>query len=276
MRLDTSRLKSLRSSSRCSCQNAEVDHQHDGADDEQVEGDPLRPEEEPVHAARDGIGDAQRSAGPAGTVDRVELPDFHIPHAEKIEWMIETDGFAIEPIPPEPDWDPPRAGYTYTIGFTAHTGFPDIVVFGLTPVAARGLIGLVADRCVGGTEIPIQVELVGLLDNELRCEFAPVNLDDYALLFQTAASWYRGEPFEVVQLLYPDRNGFMPYEPGFDQRCGSPSRSSAGSDDRSRDPQALRDAADALAARRRCRSRAAVTRVGARSADQERRCLLRR
>ena len=24
------------------------------------------------------------------------LPDFHIPHAEKIEWMIETEGWAIE------------------------------------------------------------------------------------------------------------------------------------------------------------------------------------
>ena len=37
-------------------------------------------------------------------------------------------------------------------------------------------------------------------------------------LFTTAQSWYRGEPFEMVQLIYPDRNGFLPYEPGFDQR----------------------------------------------------------
>ena len=155
---------------------------------------------------------------PDGTVGAVELPDFHLPHAEKIEWMIETDGFAVEPVPPEPEWDPPRAGYTYTIGFTAHTGFPDVVVFGLTPVAARGLLGLVADALLGGTEIPLGVELVGLLDNELRCEFAPVDIDEYGVLFQTAASWYRGEAFEMVQLLYPDRNGFMPYEAGFDQR----------------------------------------------------------
>ena len=25
-------------------------------------------------------------------------------------------------------------------------------------------------------------------------------------------------PFDLVQLLYPDRNGFMPYETGYDQR----------------------------------------------------------
>ena len=37
-------------------------------------------------------------------------------------------------------------------------------------------------------------------------------------LFPTTVAWYRGEPFEIAQLVYPDRNGFMPYEAGFDQR----------------------------------------------------------
>ena len=55
--------------------------------------------------------------GSDGTVNCVELPDFHLPHAEKIEWMVETDGFAVEPVPPDPDADPPQPAYTYTIGF---------------------------------------------------------------------------------------------------------------------------------------------------------------
>ena len=90
-------------------------------------------------------------------------------------------------------------------------------MFGLKPVQARGLIGLVRDLCRGGTEIPVGVEVVGLLDNELRCRFAPVDLADWGALFTTAAAWYRGAPFEVVQLVYPDPNGFLPYEAGFDQ-----------------------------------------------------------
>ena len=41
----------------------------------------------------------------------MELPDFHIPHAEKIEWMIETNGWALEPVAPRADTDPPvRSG----------------------------------------------------------------------------------------------------------------------------------------------------------------------
>jgi hypothetical protein len=148
----------------------------------------------------------------------MELPDFHIPHAEKIEWMIETNGWALEPVPPRPDTDPPVPAYASTIGLPALTGFSEIAVFGLTPVAANGLIGLVVDALLGGTEIPLGVELVGLLDNELRCAFAPIATEVVEGLFPTTVSWYRGEPFEIAQLVYPDRNGFMPYEAGFDQR----------------------------------------------------------
>jgi hypothetical protein len=148
----------------------------------------------------------------------MELPNFHIDHAEKIEWMIETNGWALEPVPPRSDTEPPTPSHAYTIGVPALTGFPELIVFGLTPVAASGLCGLVIDSLRGGTEIPIGVELVGLLDNELRCLFAPVDVEAHETIFATAVSWYRGEPFEVVQLLYPDRNGFMPYEAGYERR----------------------------------------------------------
>ena len=148
----------------------------------------------------------------------MDLPDFHIPHAEKIEWMIETNGWALEPVAAQPDLDPPTPSYAYSIGMPDAVGFADVAVFGLTPVAANGLVTLVADACRGGTEIPLGVELVGLLDNELRCYFAPIDIQTHGSFFGTAAAWYKGEPFEMVQLLFPDRNGFMPYEAGYEQR----------------------------------------------------------
>ena len=147
-----------------------------------------------------------------------QLPDFHIPHAEKIEWMIATAGWALEPVPARTDVDPPVPGYSYTIGFPATFGFPDILVFGLTPVASRGLIDLVAELVGSGTEIPIGVELVGLFDNDLRCVFAPIDVAEWGALTATATAWYRGADYSVVQLLWPDRNGFLPTEAGFDQR----------------------------------------------------------
>jgi hypothetical protein len=148
----------------------------------------------------------------------MEFPDFHIPHAEKIEWMIETNGWALEPVTPRADTDPPTPAYAYTIGVSELVGFPEIAVFGLTPVASNGLITLVVDALRGGTEIPLGIELIGLLDNDLRCMFAQVDTEAAAGTFATLDAWYRGQPYAVVQLLYPDRNGFMPYELGYDQR----------------------------------------------------------
>lgn len=144
--------------------------------------------------------------------------DFQIPHAEKIEWMVETNGWAIEVVPAHTDRTPPAPGYTYTVGFPAALGFPEVAVFGLTPSAARGLLDLVAELRHGGTEIPLGVELAGLFDGDLRCVFAPIDLDEWGELFATAVAWHRGEPFDVVQLLWPDRQGFLPTEPGFEQR----------------------------------------------------------
>jgi len=165
-------------------------------------------------------------SGPAATVGGVkDHPDDHLAERfeamsdrDKIDFMIENQGWAIEAVQPDAAHDPPTPGYAYTIGLTADVGFPETAVFGLTPSAAKGLLGLVADACRGGTEIPLGVELVGLLDNELRCLFAPVDLGPWGPLFGAAAHWYEGRPFEVVQLLYPDRNGFMPYEAGYEQR----------------------------------------------------------
>ena len=148
----------------------------------------------------------------------VELPDFHIPHAEKIEWMIETNGWALEAATPNPDAEPPVPAHAHTIGLPALVNFPEIIVCGLTPAAANGLLSMVIDALRGGTEIPVGDELVGLLDNGLRCRFGPVAAEIAAHWCPTAVAWYRGEDVPLVQLLYPDRNGFMPYEAGFDQR----------------------------------------------------------
>jgi hypothetical protein len=152
-------------------------------------------------------------------------PDDHLAEqygtmsaAEKIEWMIETHGWALETITADPSTDPPTAACAYSIGMREAVDFPDVAVFGLAPAAANGLVTLVADARRDGTVIPLGDELVGLLDNDLRCVFAPIDAMVAAERFATAASWFRGEPLDMVQLLYPDRNGFLPYETGFDQR----------------------------------------------------------
>lgn len=131
--------------------------------------------------------------------------------------MIETKGWALEPVAPRTDVDPPVAGYAYTIGFPERFDFPEVVVFGLTPVAVSGLLDLVAQQLDGGVEIPRDVPLQGLFDNDLRCVFATIDVEHWAEFFATGRAWHRGS-FRAVQLLWPDRQGWLPHEDGFDPR----------------------------------------------------------
>lgn len=151
-----------------------------------------------------------------GVATSDDLPDFRIPHAEKIDWMIETHGWALEPVEADYTSEPPRAGYSYTIGMPPAHGFADIVVFGLTPVASKGLIDLVVEHLAHGATIELNTPIIGLLDNDLRCVFAEVDAVAHADLFQTATKWYRGGALEMVQLVWPDRSGYLPGESGFD------------------------------------------------------------
>lgn len=149
---------------------------------------------------------------------RPDPSEFRLPHDDKIAWMIETHGFALEAVPARSDLTPPLPGYTYTVGLPQATGFPEIVVMGLTPAASRGLLDLVVGLVRSGVELPLGVALVGVLDNDLRCVLAPVDVAEWSPLFATGCAWHGSDRFPMVQLLWPDRQGFLPHESGFDQR----------------------------------------------------------
>lgn len=149
------------------------------------------------------------------------FPDRSMALRDKLAWMIETSGWLLEPVAAELSTDPPFPGYGYTIGFEQTFGFPEVVIVGLKPVAAKGLAGLVADLLRGGTQIPIGELFRGLYDGDQRAALLPVDVAAMGPMFESAAAWYGDEPFRVVQLVWPDRTGWLPWEPGFDAALGA-------------------------------------------------------
>ena len=69
-----------------------------------------------------------------------------------------------------------------------------------------------------GQTIEIGAEIVGLFDGEQRAKFVEVDMSTHGQMFASAGSWHKGRAFGVVQMVWPDRNGFLPGEAGFDQR----------------------------------------------------------
>lgn len=148
------------------------------------------------------------------------FPDRDMSHREKIEFMLERQGWAIDAAPARPDLDPPMPRYAYTIGFEDRFDFPELCVFGLSPVACQGLFSLVADALAGGTELPIGAPFIGLLDGDQPCALLPVDSTSAVSLFPSLAEHHAlagapGDDFRMVQLAWPDGSGALPWEPGF-------------------------------------------------------------
>ena len=149
----------------------------------------------------------------------VVFPDRNMDHLDKLSWVIEDQGWVAVPVDAQ-EGPPPRAGYTYSVGFTTTFGRPEVAIFGLQAVAARGLLGMIADQHAGGVELPVDAVFVGLLENDLPCALLPVDLGEHGDLFPDAAALLdrAGEPWEVLQFVWPDRNGRFPWDEGYDQR----------------------------------------------------------
>ncbi|UDY37847.1 DUF4262 domain-containing protein [Dermatobacter hominis] len=147
------------------------------------------------------------------------FPDRNMDHLDKLSWVIEDQGWVAVPVDAQ-EGPPPRAGYTYTIGFTTTFGRPEVAIFGLRAVAARGLLGLIADQHAGGVELPVDAVFIGLLENDLPCALLPVDLAEHGELFPDATALLdrTGESWEVLQFVWPDRNGRFPWDEGYDER----------------------------------------------------------
>lgn len=145
------------------------------------------------------------------------FPDRDMDHLDKIRWIIEEQGWAAEPVAAttEPE---PTPGYTYSIGFEPTFGQPEVVIFGLQPVAARGLLGMVADQHGGGVSLPIGGMFTGLLENDLRCCLLEVPAAQVVERFPTADGILGVGGYRVLQFVWPDRAGRLPWDDGYDDR----------------------------------------------------------
>ena len=152
--------------------------------------------------------------------DEDVFPDRDMSHRDKVLFMLEREGWALDAIPTRADLEPPFPRYAYTIGFEERFGFPEVCVVGLSPVACRGIFDLVADALAGGTELPIGAPFVGLLDGDQPCALIPVDASTTVKLFPALAEHHElaGQgraAFAMVQLVWPDDGGSLPWEPDF-------------------------------------------------------------
>jgi hypothetical protein len=104
--------------------------------------------------------------------------------------------------------------WAFTIGLFHTYGHPEIVVFGLPQEVAHFLLNEVASGVKDGRSVELGEERAGLLEG-VGCTFRSVDPRWYRAILGYAGWFYGGTDFPAVQCIWPDREGYWPWEPGF-------------------------------------------------------------
>lgn len=144
-----------------------------------------------------------------------ELQYDPMSHREKIDWMLESQGWGIEPVRAVDDPRSPFPTYSYTFGLEALVGHPEICLVGLSAAASQGLLDMTVSNLKNGVQLPIDQPFVGLLDNDLRSMLVTVDLATHRDRFPTPPIIYGDQPWRMVQLVWPHQSGVFPWEDGW-------------------------------------------------------------
>jgi hypothetical protein len=102
--------------------------------------------------------------------------------------------------------------YAYSIGIAAETGEAEVVVIGLKREVAHFVVNEYNRRVRDGEHFEPGRLYSGFVDGfDLLAEEVPVSkYDDY---FGRGLSYYEGEHFRILQLVYPSTSGVWPWSP---------------------------------------------------------------
>lgn len=130
-------------------------------------------------------------------------------YAKQVRKNVETHGFHVTYVSSE---DSPS--FCYSTGIFQSFGIPELFVSALPPQLSHELITQYAKR--HSAEGPPVDKRIAAIDE--RFDYYLINVDPDRLVEYALASFrfYGEDPFETLQLIYPDTEMRFPHEPGYD------------------------------------------------------------
>lgn len=120
------------------------------------------------------------------------------------------------------------AGFSYTTGFWVTLGVPEIIVFSLSRETAHAVLWDLFNEMKAGKRQPVRAptRVFGNSDGV----FFPVNRQRYADHLGWSRWFYGNDDFPCWQLVWPDKDGRFPWQPGVDEavRADQPDLSAGG------------------------------------------------
>ena len=106
-----------------------------------------------------------------------------------------------------------RSDFSYSIGFEQTFGHPEIVIFGLRRDVAQTILSDIASHLVNGVRFEPYERLGNVLGPDLEVQFRPVRDHAFSEYLGRAVQFY-GKPFRAWVMIWPDKEGRLPGEPG--------------------------------------------------------------
>jgi hypothetical protein len=148
------------------------------------------------------------------------LPNFQIPvaaddHDRKLLSDVENYGWHVLNI----FSDESGPGYSFSVGLYHKFGHPEILVMGLSQPVAHQLINLAAGHIARGKEFQAREREEDLAQG-FACSFVPILAEHYQEYLGYGIWFYRSlkQPFPAFQLVWPDKQGRLPWESNYDER----------------------------------------------------------
>ncbi len=106
-----------------------------------------------------------------------------------------------------------RPAFSYSIGFEQTFGHPEIVIFGLRRDVAQTILADIAADLGRGVRFEPYERLASVLGPDLEVQFRPVHDRAFEEYLGRAVQFY-GKPFRAWVMIWPDKEGRLPGEPG--------------------------------------------------------------
>lgn len=130
----------------------------------------------------------------------------------EIAATIERVGWMPQGVFPTVDDPPTTPSFTYTIGLTKTFDHPELIIYGVAPERAHGILACAVELIEAGTRFA-PGECYGKILKDQDVLAREVQAPGYPLNIARA---YYGADVSAIQLVWPDAHGVFPLEEGFD------------------------------------------------------------
>ena len=109
-------------------------------------------------------------------------------------------------------------GFAYSIGLSHTHGQPELVCFGLDLDVMHSMINAVGERIANGLQIADGDRIAGVIEG-YDCILKRMQSSKFGEYLGYARWFYEGDDFEALQVVWPDKGGRFPWDPGYSGRA---------------------------------------------------------